>query len=40
MDPDYTAQDVARYGISKTAIADFCHVNPCKPCIGEHVSDD
>ncbi|XP_078340748.1 uncharacterized protein LOC144627486 [Crassostrea virginica] len=44
MDPDYSAQDVARCDICKSAIAqsycDFCHVNLCQPCIGAHISDE
>ncbi|XP_078341716.1 uncharacterized protein LOC144627783 [Crassostrea virginica] len=44
MDPTYSAQDVARCDLCKAAIAqsycDFCYLNLCKPCIGEHISDE
>ncbi|XP_065937880.1 uncharacterized protein [Magallana gigas] len=44
MDPRSSAQDVHRCDLCETAIAqsycDFCHVNLCRPCIGEHISDE
>ncbi|XP_078341471.1 uncharacterized protein LOC144627693 [Crassostrea virginica] len=44
MDPDYSAQDVVRCDLCKTTEAqskcDFCHVNLCKPCIGEHICNE
>ena len=43
MDPNYSAQDVVRCDLCKTAIVerycDFCHVNLCKLCI-EHTIDN
>ncbi|XP_062598394.1 tripartite motif-containing protein 2-like [Saccostrea cucullata] len=44
MDPRHSAQDVIRCDLCETAIVqmycDFCHVNLCKPCIGEHIADE
>ncbi|XP_062572287.1 uncharacterized protein LOC134234249 isoform X2 [Saccostrea cucullata] len=44
MDPQQSAQDAIRCDLCETAIVkvycDFCHVNLCKPCVGEHIADE
>lgn len=44
MDPEFSLQDVRRCDVCNTttvqSYCEFCYVNLCKPCIGEHISDE
>lgn len=44
MDPRLSAQDVVRCDLCKDNVVqnycDLCHVKLCKPCIGDHISDE